>query len=203
MSKLNSGQLESLKPNETLLLSARKIKGGKISLEFAEVIQTADRPTSVLSIMNQSDPRFSSRARRAWVSAEPKDATKVFGANFGDDGEWYMSDKGEILDLNMLNPLYHGTRMRLRINETTEATEWQSENVKTAAKRRGKDGDYITHKGSYIFSNVDVVLTDGEITHTFLEADTTAVEAETTETVNKETGEVKVSSNVEKEELQL
>lgn len=34
--QLNSGSLDSLKVGETLLISARQVANGKISLEFAE-----------------------------------------------------------------------------------------------------------------------------------------------------------------------
>ena len=37
MNDLNSGSLDTLNPGECLLVSARKIDGGKISLEFAEI----------------------------------------------------------------------------------------------------------------------------------------------------------------------
>tara|TARA_R110002020_G_scaffold282795_2_gene498446 strand:+ start:422 stop:1009 length:588 start_codon:yes stop_codon:yes gene_type:complete len=175
--QLNTGELESLQQGETLLVAARKISGDKIHLEFAESVQLSDRPASILSILNESDARFSSRARRAWMTAEPNDATKHLGINFslGND-KWYMSEKGEVLDLNILNPTINGVRCRLVINETTEATEWQANNIETSAKRRGKDGDYITSKGNYIFSNTTIVLTDETPTHTILDADEVEVD---------------------------
>tara|TARA_R110002073_G_scaffold286459_1_gene451139 strand:- start:107 stop:706 length:600 start_codon:yes stop_codon:yes gene_type:complete len=171
---LNSGSLDTLKTGETLLISARQINNGKISLEFAEKITAKDRPVSALTVLNASDDRFSSGARRGWATAEPIDASKAFDVNFGDDGEWYSSDRGEMMDLDILNPTFDGTRFRVQITESTEPTEWQAENVERAAKRAGKDGDYITHSGDYIFSNSDVVLLpEGENTkHTWLTPDT-------------------------------
>ena len=35
---MNTGSLETLKPGQTLLVSARSVSSGKIQLEFAEVI---------------------------------------------------------------------------------------------------------------------------------------------------------------------
>ena len=185
--QLNSGSIETLKKNDTLMVSARKINGGKISLEFAEVIETSDRLVSALTILNKSDDRFSSRPRRAWVSAEPVDAAELFNVNFGDDGEWYDSEKGEMMDLDMLNPTYNGQRFRVQLNETIEGTKWQLDNADVAAKRRGKDGDFITHNGEYIYSNGDVVLVDegNDVTHTYLQADTETIEI--AEKVNEET----------------
>ena len=151
--QLNSGSIETLKKGDTLLVSARKISGGKISLEVAEIIETSDRLVSALTILNKSDDRFSSRPRRAWVSAEPSDASELFNVNFGDDGEWYDSEKGEMMDLDVLNPKYNGQRFRVQINETVEGTQWQIDNADVAAKRKGKGGEFITHNGEYVYSN--------------------------------------------------
>ena len=41
-------------------------------------------------------------------------------------------------------------------------------------KRRGADGEYITHNGQYIFSNEDIVL-EKQRNHVFLEADAVSV----------------------------
>ena len=74
--KLNSGSLEGLQAGECLLMSARKVNNGKIQLEFAEKIAAKDRPISALTVLNASDSRFSSGARRGWATAEPIDASK-------------------------------------------------------------------------------------------------------------------------------
>ena len=158
MNKLNSGSLDKLQPGECLLIGARKVANGKIQLEFAEKISASNRPMSALTILNASDSKFSSGARRSWATAEPVDASEIYNVNFGDDGEWYASERGEMMDLDILNPEFNGTRFRVQISETIEPSEWQAENIERAAKRAGKEGDYITHDGNYIFSNADVVL---------------------------------------------
>ena len=175
--QLNSGSLETLKPGQTLLASARSVSGGKIQLEFAEVISNG-RAQNILGILNSSDDRFSANARRAWVTAEPMDAEKQFGVSFGPNADWEATDKGEFLYLNILNPTIDGTRCRIQIIETTEATEWQEANADRAAKRKGKDGDFITHEGNYIFSNTSVVLSDTAPSHTILTPDNTTLKAE-------------------------
>tara|TARA_R100001463_G_scaffold25650_2_gene60626 strand:- start:11434 stop:12027 length:594 start_codon:yes stop_codon:yes gene_type:complete len=179
--QLNSGSIDTLEVGQTLLISARQVSNGKISLEFAEKVTSKDRPVSALTILNASDDRFSSGARRGWASAEPVDASSTFNVNFGDDGEWYTSERGEMMDLDILNPEFNGMRFRVQITETTEPTEWQAENLERAAKRAGKDGDYITHSGDYIFSNSDmIVLPEGEEPkHTWLTADTERLKAKT------------------------
>ena len=193
--QLNTGKLESLQQGDTLLVAVRKVSGDKIHLEFAEIVQIGDKPASILSILNESDARFSSRARRAWMTAEPNDATKHLGIDFGlTNDKWYMSEKGEVMDLNVLNPTINNIRCRLVINETTDATDWQADNIETSAKRRGKDGDYITHKGNYIFSNTTIILTDDTPTHTILEADEVLVD-DNVEEVN--TVENSVTSEME------
>jgi len=175
--ELQSGSLDELEVGQTLLINARKVANGKMQMEFAEKIATKDRPISALTVLNASDDRFSSGARRGWATAEPVDAAKAFNVNFGDDGEWYSSEKGEMMDLDILNPTFNDVRFRVQITETTEGNEWQVENYERAAKRAGKDGDYITHNGNYIFSNSNVVLlpADQEPVHTFLTADTAAI----------------------------
>ena len=187
MNKLNSGNLDTLKSGETLLVSARKVGGDKLHLEFAEVIANG-KAQNILGMLNKSDERFSSSARRSWVTAEPADATEYFGCDFGPTAGWEMSDKGEFLYLNILNPTIGETRCRILIDETTEATEWQEDNTETAAKRKGKDGPYITHEGNYIFSNTRVIMSDTDPEHNILKPDSTTIAAG--EKVNVETGEV-------------
>tara|TARA_R110002051_G_scaffold40946_3_gene84864 strand:- start:375 stop:971 length:597 start_codon:yes stop_codon:yes gene_type:complete len=182
MAEYATGTMDTLNPGDTLLVGARKVNSGKIQLEFAEIVQTSDRPVSLLTILNRSDERFATRARRCWVTAEPNDASETFEVNFGDDGDWYMSEKGEVMDLNILNPVINETRMKLRIVETTTPNKWQEQNLETSAKRRGKEGDYITHKGDYIFSNTMMVLSNDDVQHILLESDTEAVIVESKET---------------------
>jgi len=180
MNTINSGSLEDLKAGDTLLVNARQVNGGKLHLEFAEIIQINAKPMNALTLLNKSDERFSSSARRSWLTAEPADATEVLGINLGSDAAWEVTEKGEMLELNILNPAYNNVRFRVVVDETTTASEWQEENIETAAKRKGKDGDYITHEGKYIFSNTDVVMTNEETKelHTFLQPDSITIEAE-------------------------
>lgn len=154
--QLNSGNLNTITKGQTLLVSARKVSGDKIHLEFAEIINS-QKNLSVVGEFNKSDDKFSSKARRAWVTAEPVDATELLGVDFGPTAGWYMDTKGEMLDLNILNPTINGERVQILVRETTEPTDYQKANIETTAKRRGKDGDFVTHQGAYIFSNTTVV----------------------------------------------
>ena len=186
--QLNSGSLNELQVGETLLTLARKVANGKIQLEFAEKVTAKDRPMSALTVLNASDSRFSSGARRGWATAEVTDAADIFGVNFGDDGEWFVGQTAsgktaEFLKLDILNPEFNNLRFRVRVVESTEPTESQKKYademgvdvVDTQAKRAGKGGDYILHKGQHIFMNsyVDLLPQDNDPQHVFLAGDNT------------------------------
>tara|TARA_R110002033_G_C3758773_1_gene226983 strand:+ start:32 stop:619 length:588 start_codon:yes stop_codon:yes gene_type:complete len=170
--QLNSGTKDSLEKGQTLLVNARQIANGKIQLAFAEVLKS-DKVQNVLSMLNKSDERFSSKARMSWQSAEPTDAQELLGINFGADAPWYDSERGKMLDLDVLNPTMYDKRCRIVVSETLKGTEWQLENLEKSAKRKGKDGEYITHDGNYIFANTDVILTNEstDALHVYLEPD--------------------------------
>ena len=175
---INSGSLDMIQENQTILLSARKVNGGKIQLEFAELIKTTATSVNPLSLFNKSDERFSTgnKARRAWLTAQASDASAILGLDLSDNGKWSVDGMGrEVLELNILNPVatINGTehKLCLEIVETIEPTEWQASNLQTSAKRRGKDGAFITHKGMYIFANTRIVF--DKANHVMLEPDAT------------------------------
>ena len=169
---INTGSLETLTPGQTLLVHARKVNGGKLQLEFAEKLQQADRPVNALAVFNKSDDRFSNGAgaRRAWMTVEPSDASEILGIDLSDESKYTTDAMGrDIMPLNVLSPKAGDHTLRVQIVETTNASEWDAQNIETRAKRRGKDGDFITHKGMYIFTQSTVVF--GEPNNVFLEAD--------------------------------
>jgi len=167
---INTGSLETLTPGQTLIVHARKVNGNKLQLELGEVLEGNARPQTALGMFNQSDDRFNltSKARRAWLTCEQQDAEKLLGIDLG--GEYTTNEMGHVVkSLNVLNPVVSGQRLRVQIVETTDASEWDAANIETRAKRKGKDGDFITHKGMYIFTQSTVVV--GEPQNVFLEAD--------------------------------
>ena len=176
---INSGSLQGLQAGQTLLVSARKVAGNKVQLEFAEIVRTQSATTSPLALFNKSDDRFSQGgARRAWLTAEPKDASAYLSIDVTDSNpNWTVDSMGrEVISLNILNPVANisGEQipLKLEVVETTTPTEYQAANLETAAKRRGKDGAFITHKGMYIFANTRVAFHKAD--HVFLEADAAA-----------------------------
>ena len=98
----------------------------------------------------------------------------------------------EILVVNILNPVasFEGQEFPLRVQivETTEPTEWQRANINTAAKRKGKDGEFILHNGEYIFTRSSIVF--NEPVDMYLDADTAPVQKPTIQKVDVATGEI-------------
>jgi len=177
-----NAQIEALVKGDTLLVQAIKTQNpDKVQLEFAEKTQAvAGNSSALLGLLNQNDDRFSSGARRAWITAEIIDLADKMDLNCGDDADWvdHPTKAGkEVLPIGQMNPELGGLRLRVQIEETTEATEYQADHIEDSAKRKGADGDFITCGGEYIFSNTVVVpIAEGEEpTHTILKADAVTV----------------------------
>jgi hypothetical protein len=160
--------IENLEQGEMLLASAKKVKGGKIQLHFAQKIDNPNvRPQSIVGLLNASDDRFTQtgKPRHAWVSAQPEDASKLFGLDFSS-----LTAEGQEMEINKLSPSINGQALNIQITETTQGNEYEVANFETMAKRAGKDGDYIlTKDGEYIYVRASVV--PGNASHAFL-ADT-------------------------------
>jgi hypothetical protein len=181
----NSGSLQGLQMNDTLLVQARKVNGQKLQLEFAEVLQKeSTQSVNPLAMFNAGDDRFSQSggARRAWLTVEAKAASTLLGIDLSDNNDaWTIDALGrEVLPLNILAPvaIVNGEAIPLKVEvaETTQPTEYQLNNIETSAKRRGKDGAYCTHQGLYIFANTRMAF--HKANHVFLAMD--AVESKTT-----------------------
>ena len=190
---LHSGDLNTLKLGQTLLTRFRKIEGGFVQMELAEV-KEGSRGLSAAFVFNQSDNRFSrNSARRAWQPATPADVQSALGISVGDDQAWELDEMGnETLTVNILNPTatYEGQEFNLRVQivETTEPTDWQRANINTAAKRKGRDGEFVLHNGEYIFTRSNIVF--NEPVDVYLEADSAPVQKATIEKVDVATGEI-------------
>lgn len=152
--------VDSLRPGQTLIVSARKIAGGKVALELAEHVQ---KNVNLLADFNASDSRFQqNKPRRAWLNVEVPDAKRILGLDLSD-----VTEQG--VALNILNPLYNGKRMHIEIVETVRGTEYEIENIETRAKRAGADGPILTHQGHPIFTHTRIVA--GEPNHIWLAHD--------------------------------
>jgi len=172
--------------NQTLMVSARKVAGNKIQLEFAEILQKeSTQAVNPLALFNKSDSRFSQGgARRAWMTVEPSDASALLGIDLSDANPSWTTDVlgREVLALNILNPQVligdELINLKVEVVETTEPSEYQSANLDTSAKRRGKDGAFCTHKGKYIFANTRIAF--NKANHVFLEMDAVTTTASVT-----------------------
>lgn len=155
-----AAMLEALEAGQTLLVQAVKTSTDKIQLEFAEKLGGAEG-VNLLAMFNADDARFKSGARRAWLTSTVLQASTQFGINFGDDADWTTdpSTGKQVLPIGILDPsiLKGAVRLRVQVSETTVPTQYQADNIDKAAKRKGVDGDFITCKGKYIFSNTTVV----------------------------------------------
>lgn len=178
---LNSGSLQGLQMNQTLMVSARKVAGAKVQLEFAEILQKdSTQAANPLALFNEGDSRFSQSggARRAWMTVEPLAASKYLGLDLTDTNPGWGTDSlgREVMMLNVLNPVAiingEAVALKVEIAETTEATPYQADNLSTAAKRRGKDGTFCTHNGLHIFANTRIAF--NKANHVFLEMDAVA-----------------------------
>jgi hypothetical protein len=153
--------VETLKVGEIALVSAKKVNGGKIQLEFAQKINLGNKSQSILSLLNKSDDRFqqTDKPRYAWMSGEAADIKNLFGIDTAT-----LLNVGDVMELDILNPTIQGQPLNIRIIERPvsalkkEEQEYFLANIEKKAKRKGKDGDFIlTDKGEYIDVKTDVV----------------------------------------------
>lgn len=169
--------VENLSKGQTLVVGARKVKGGKFQVEFAEIVVNPDARPNLLSMFNASDDRFlqrTSKPRRAWMTVEANDFKSITGIDISGATEDGMT-------LNVLNPTANGQRIHLEIRETVGAKEgsYEANNTARSAKQIvGSDGQkrYFVKDGKLIFAKGTVVL--GEPKHQILLADKIVTEGE-------------------------
>jgi len=173
---INNSQIESLNylqtfkkhkimRNELTLRSAKLVSGGKIALGFTQVVNTKNRATSLLSLLNASDERFAKAGERwCFLNAEPTDATNITGVDFSS-----LKEEGdEMKDINIVMSQVQGQDLNIQVLETTQGNEYEVANIATTAKRAGKDGEYIlTEGGEFIYQRTTIVL--GEPKHILID----------------------------------
>jgi len=164
--------LATLILGQVLLVSLRKVEGGKCQLDIAENIDNHKR-SNVLGMLNADDDRFNNtkaKARRTFTTASPAMVEKYFGVKASEIAKLGEDD---VMELNILNPTIEGKALRIEVKESHRATPWQAENLAKAAKQftNVKTGEtfYFTKGGKCIFSSPKVV--DREPIHTIIEAD--------------------------------
>ena len=159
---INSGTIDTLQTKNCLLLEAIKTKNpNKVQLHFAE--KKGANTNSLLAMFNASDDRFSSKATRALISVEIEDAKKLLGVDLSATSDkWQMIDGKERMPLNIVNPvvLSNGQLIRVRVVETVTPTDFEKTDPEKFAKRAGKDGDFITCNGDYIFMHKEIIMVE-------------------------------------------
>lgn len=172
--------MQNLKPGQCLLVSAAKtIDESKVQLEFAEIIVRKDRPLQAVALLNSTDERFNrgQKARRGWVTVVKEEAKKAFGIDF-DKIEYTLheGDRKPLAYIGKMNLALQGRPVHLQVTDTLIPTEWQEQNIHTAAKNNGM-GTYYLKDGQPIFSNVTVVA--GNPVHRFIDYTETSNEIPT------------------------
>lgn len=183
--------VKNIQEGTVILMSAKKIKGNKISLEFAEKVQ-GSAGVNITSLLNESDSRFNpSKAVRAYQSAEISDAKKYLSIDLSElKSEVIERNDGtthEVYPLGIIDPVIVSHPMRIQINEKVGLqTDWERENPNKAIKQNG-NGLYLVVDGEPIVRTYSVVT--GTPNHTFVQH-TDMVQSLDQPVVNTETGEV-------------
>lgn len=166
--------LSELKPGQVLAVAVKHINDSegkdKYQIEFAEKIARPEDGDgiSALSIFNADDERFTSGARRVWVSITATQCEKLFGFTLDND----VSHK-EIL--TVLSDYEEGKQeYRIKIREVIEADlpENEIDYKDLRLKRRSKDGPvFFTNKGEKVYSLTELRIYQkgAEVPHVYLE----------------------------------
>ena len=139
---------------------ARLISGGKLQLEFAEVLIPSYRSLNTVSLLNQGDSRFSSakaKARKTYMAVSVEGA-KMLGIDVSSIQEdWTRVD---IMNPSVIDP-NTGKKVLLgmQITETTTPNDYQASDVSAHAKRVSSDGEFLVcaETGNYVFVNYSIV----------------------------------------------
>jgi hypothetical protein len=158
---------------DSILISFKGTSTSKIQITLGEKVAT--RSVNPLALLNASDDKFNttSKARRAWLTAEPSDAKTYFPQYASQIDEAAAGDKSTEVFVGDLNPSIAGQVLRVEINETTTPTAYQASNVESTAKVNPSTGELQLSGGKPIFSNTRVVF--GTPNHALLVADKVSV----------------------------
>ena len=161
--------VENLEGNDLLIVEARKVRGGKVQLAFAQKVENPNaRPSSIAGLLNASDERFNApgKPRYAYMGGTAQDIKASLGIDVSG-----LQNEGDTMDLSAdpkaFNPEIGGKKLNIQITETTQGNEYELANIEKAAKKAGAEGEHIlTQKGEYIFMRATVVA--GQPKHVFI-----------------------------------
>ncbi len=155
---------------QVLLATARRVEGGKVQLEFAEIIVNPKSQTNVLAELNADDDRFKASkkgARRAYLTASPAMAEAHFGIKIAG-----LPEDGSKKEFNILNPELKGAALRMQVSEKFEGSEYEMANQQKTAKQYTDNKGvvkYFVKDGKLIFSETTMVANEPK--HRIIESD--------------------------------
>jgi len=184
---INSGSIDTINQNETLLTRILTTSSDKVQLEFVESIQNPHAAGSngginLLYLANKSDSRFSRKVQYGWLTGTPEDVYPLFGINAPAESAWQTDERGKnYVQLDMLNPEIIGqvtvdgepVRARVQVVESLIPNTYQAEDIENRCKTRGKGGAAILNNGQRIFVTRSVMPCSGQepASSEFLKAD--------------------------------
>jgi hypothetical protein len=180
MKNYRIGTVENLQEGETIVVSARKVSGGKIQVMIGEIVRNPNlgesRP-NVLGILNASDERFEEQKQKPRYAFVTVEADSFLEATGIDLLKAIDENQGVIGVINPELSLGDGisVRMRLEVRENLSGNyspeSWEMKNSRKAAKQiKTKQGQvYFTKDGQLIFTDVTVQV-EGKVNHIFQNA---------------------------------
>ena len=211
--QLNSGSLDTLKLDQTLLAYAKKTSTDKYTLALVERIDRNSTPDTTaddsdfvdgLATLNYGDSRFQRGSLQyAWPNVSAEGLNRMLGIEgFNIDAQDFttMTTKDgkivEKVDLNILNPISQSEgatknkRMRVRIMESLTPTTWKDK--VTGETRTGQPkinpstSEVLTKDGKSIYVDNKCGFTNGSVPHQMIQHDKVAVEVDNFETAETE-----------------
>ena len=161
--------LKGLKEGVCAALSIRQVMSSdptinNYQLELAERINNGSGGINMLGVLNFSDPRFNNRgARRHYTLIKATELLAMFSDLTQADLD-ALQIGGDPMFLGVKNPsinhLGQELYLKIRVNETFEGDDWDLSNIDKAAKKKGKDGDFIYGNNNgelaHIFSKTEL-----------------------------------------------
>ena len=204
--QLNSGRLDTLNIDQTLLLQVQEAANDTYQAVFIEKIERGNLPTSnddsgeidALASMNYGDDRFQ-RGSKTYVYSKvtAKGLERLLGIDgFSIENSTFLSETTkagkviQVLKLNVLNPVNmdaehagYGMRWRVKLVEDTIPTAYQLKN--DAGKINPKTKELLTKDGAIIYTHHRVVYSKNAAAHILVEHDKVSAEVESFETADE------------------
>ena len=199
---LNSGSLDTLNIDQTLLLQVQQTANDTYQAVFIEKIQRSNVATDdddsgeidALASMNYGDDRFQRGSKTyVYTKVTAEGLEKLLNIdNLDIENSTFVSQTTkagkviQVLKLNILNPInmdaeHPGYKMRWRVKivEDTNPTEWQAAN--NAGKINPSTGEVLSKDGKAIYTHNRVVYSHSPAKHTLVEHDRVTTEVESFE----------------------